>query len=202
MSKKMKSVVLSICLLTLFMAYTHPINAYYNPALEVEVFGYNLTAGDENQMRISIDNVGRSYAYDVKASLMVPSTVLGISIVNGSYAVFERIRGSAGYYHEMEWMHPVLYVSRECQMGAYSLTLTLEYTDSEDRVYVDDVQVGVVVDVLKPVEVELSVDVEDYNLKAGAENEIDITILNVGEKAVYDVEAVLSSTSSGIVVLR
>ncbi|MDH5460755.1 MAG: hypothetical protein OEZ29_00260 [Candidatus Bathyarchaeota archaeon] len=202
MSKKMRSVVLSICLLTLFMVYTHPINAYYNPVLEVKVFGYNLTAGDENEMRISIDNVGRSYAYDVKASLTVPSTVSGISIVNGSHAVFERIRGSAVYYHEMEWMLPVLWVSRECPMGAYSLMLTLEYTDSEDRAYVDDMQIGVVVDVLKSIEVDLSVDVEDYHVKVGTENDINITITNVGEKAVYDVEAVLSSTSSGIVVLR
>jgi hypothetical protein len=202
MSKKLRSVVLSICLLTLFMIYMHPINAYYNPVLEVKVFGYNLTAGDENEMSISIDNVGRTYAYDVKASLTVPSTVSGISIVNGSYAVFERIPGGAVYYHEMEWMDPVLYVSRDCPVGAYSLALTLEYTDSEDRVYVDDVQIGVVVDVLKPIEVDLSVDVEDYHVKAGAENEINITVNNVGEKAVYDVEAVLSSTSSGIVVLR
>jgi len=202
MSKKIRSVVLSICLLTLFMIYTHPINAYYNPVLEVKVFGYELTAGDENEMRISIDNIGRTYAYDVKASLTVPSTVSGISIVNGSYAVFERIRGGAAYHYEMEWMHPVLYVSRGCPMGAYSLTLTLEYTDSEDRAYVDDVQIGVVVDVLKPIEVDLAVDVEDYHAKAGAENEINITVNNVGEKAVYDVEAVLSSTSSGIVVLR
>ncbi len=198
----MTSVVLSICLLTLFMVYTHPINAYYNPVLEVKVFEYNLTAGDENEMRISIDNVGRSYAYDVKASLTVPSTVSGISIVNGSYAVFERIPGSAGYHPEMKWMYPVLYVSRECPMGAYSLMLTLEYTDSEDRVYVDDVQIGVVVNVLKSIEVDLSVDVEDYHVKVGTENEINISMTNVGEKAVYDVEAMLSSTSSGIVVLR
>jgi len=202
MSKKIRSVVLALCLLAVFVIYTRPISAYYNPVLEVAVFGYNLAAGDENEMHISIENIGRKDAYDVKASLTVPSTASGISIVNGSYAVIERLTRSAVYGHEIEWMHPVLYVSRDCPLGAYSLTLKLEYTDSEDRVYVDDVQIGVVVDAVKPTEVDLVVDVDNYYVTAGAENKINITVTNIGNKAVYDIEATLASSSSGIVILR
>jgi hypothetical protein len=203
MYRKMSSIVLAICLLILFVVkYTQPTVAHYNPVLEVNVFGYNLTAGDENEMSISIDNVGHAYAYDVKASLTVPSTVSGISVVSGSYAVFEEISIQAVYYHEIEWMYPVLYVSRDCPLGAYSLTLRLEYTDSEDRIYVDEVQIGVFVDAVKSTKVDLSVNVENYYVTAGRENEINITVTNVGEKTVYDVEAVLTSTSPNIVILK
>jgi len=177
--------------------YTQPTMAYNRPLLEVNVAGYNLTAGEENEMSISIENIDERYAFDVRATLTVPSTVSGISIVRESNAVFEEI-----HYGEMEWMHPVLQVANSCPLGVYSLTLKLEYTDTANEMYADEVQIGVVVDAVKPTEVDLFVDVEDYHVSAGAENEIDITVTNVGKKAVYDVEAVLTSTSSNIAVLK
>jgi len=198
MSRKIGSIILSVCLLMLFaIKYTQPTMAYNRPLLEVNVAGYNLTAGEENEMSISIENIDERYAYDVRVTLTVPSTVSGISIVKESNAVFEEI-----HYNEMEWMHPVLHVANSCPLGVYSLTLKLEYTDTANEMYEDEVQIGVVVDAVKPTEVDLFVDVEDYHVSAGAENEIDITVTNVGKKAVYDVEAVLTSTSSSIVVLK
>ncbi|MFQ5758207.1 MAG: COG1361 S-layer family protein [Candidatus Bathyarchaeia archaeon] len=200
MSRKISPIILSICLLLLFvMKHTQPAIAHFNyPLLVVDVTGYNLTAGDENEMSISIQNIDGDFAYNVRASLTVPSTVSGISIVKESNAMFEKI-----HYKEIEWMHPILYVSRDCPLGAYSLTLNLEYTDPADERHIDSVQIGVFVDAVKPSEVYLSVEVEDYhNLTAGTEDEIKIAVTNVGEEAVYDVEAMLTSTSSSIVVLR
>ncbi|MDH5596008.1 MAG: hypothetical protein OEY40_04755, partial [Candidatus Bathyarchaeota archaeon] len=198
MSRKISSIILSVCLLMLFaIKYTQPAMAYNRPLLEVNVAGYNLTAGEENEMSISIENIDERYAFDVRATLTVPSTVSGISIVKESNAAFEEI-----HYGEMEWMHPVLHVANSCPLGVYSLTLKLEYTDTANEMYKDEVQIGVVVDAVKPTEVDLSVDAEDYHVTAGAENEIDITVTNIGKKAVHDVEAVLTSTSSNIVVLK
>jgi hypothetical protein len=167
------------------------------PLLEINVTGYSLTAGGETEMNISIENIGKTTAYDVEATLTTPSTASGISIVKGSYARFGEI-----YYEETQWMYPVLYVSSDCPLGAYSLTLELEYTDASDKTYADSVQIGVVVDAVKPAEVDLSVAVKDYHVTAGTENEINITITNIGKEAVYDVEAVLSSISLSIVVLK
>lgn len=198
MSKKISSTILAVCLLILFVAkYTQPTIAYNRSLLKVSVTGYNLIAGDENELNISIENGGWEIAYDIKASLTVPSTVSGISIVKESWAGFKEIR-----YHEVEWMHPVLYVASDCPLGAYSLTLKLDYYDSADEKYVETVQIGVVVDAIKSTEVNLSVDVENYHVTAGTENKINITVTNVGKKAVYNVEAVLTSTSSSIVVLK
>jgi len=202
MSRKISSIILSLCLLSLFIVkYTQPAIAYNNPLLEISVSGYNFTAGDENEMSISIENIGRANAYDVKASLTVPSTVSGISIVKESYAVFEEIH-SIHYPQHTEWMYPVLYVASNCPLGAYSLTLELEYTDSLDEMYIDSVQIGVVVDAVKPTEVDLDVDVEDYHVTAGAENEIEVALMNTGDTPVYDVDSQLTSTSPQIVVLE
>ncbi len=198
MYRKISSIILSICLVMLFiMKFSQPTIAYNRPLLKVNVTGYNLTAGDENEMSISIENIYERYAYDVKASLTVPSTVSGISVVKGSYVVFEQI-----HYHEVEWVHPVLYVADTCPLGAYSLTLELEYTDTSNEMYIDSIQIGVVVDDIKPTTVDLDVDAENYHATAGTENEISITVTNIGEEAVYNVKAVLTSTTPSIVILR
>jgi len=184
------------------LKYPQPAIAYENPLLEINATGRYLTAGGENEMSISIENAGESNAYDVKAALSVPSTVSEISIVNESYAVFEKIV----YFtpDAMVWMHPVLYVESNCPLGAYSLTLQLEYTDTSDTTYVDSVQIGVVVDAIKPANPLLAINVTGYDLTAGDENEISISITNIGKTNAYDVKAALTvpSTVSEISIVK
>ena len=184
------------------MKYTQPTIAFENPLLEIKVTGCSLTAGGENEMSISIQNIGKTNAFDVKAALTVPSTVSGISIVKESYVVFEHI-----YCFEdtIRWMHPFLYVDSDCPLGPYSLTLTLEYTDSSDRTYTDSVQIGVVVEAVKPTEAPLlEINVTGYSLTAGSENEMSISIENIGKTSAFDVKASLAvpSTVSGISIVK
>jgi hypothetical protein len=189
--------VSSVCLLSLFIVVAMPLTlAYPQPLLEIEVSGYHLTAGDENEIRISITNVGEADAYDVKAYLTVPQTVSGIAVVEESYRVFSVIEEG-----RTKRMHPVLYVASDCPLGAYSLTFTLGYVYG-NVTYGDSMQIGVVVDAIKPMKLALDVDVDGYYATAGTENEIGITLTNTGEEAVYDVKAVLTSASPGIVVLK
>jgi len=166
------------------------------PLMKVDVKQYHLTAGDENEIVVSVTNVGDADAYNVKASLTVPATLQGISVVEGSLQVFDEIKAG-----RTKTVRPVLYVARDCPLGAYSLTLTLEYVCGY-RTYVDSVEVGIVVDAVKPTKFILDVDVEDYNVTAGAENEIGIILTNTGDEAISDVKAVLASTTPGIVVLN
>ena len=191
--------VSSVCLLSLFIVVAMPLTiAYPQPLLEIEVSRYHLTAGDENEVRISITNVGEADAYDVKASLIVPETVSGITVVEESYHVFEEIEEG-----QTKKMNPVLYVASSCPLGAYSLTFELEYYNVyRNSTYTDSMQIGVVVEAIKPIELALNVDVDDYSVTAGTENEISIILTNIGDEAVYDVKATLTSTSPGIVVLR
>jgi len=187
-----------MCLLSLFILVVMPTTiAYPQPLLEVEVSGYFLTAGDENEISISITNVGEETAYDVKASLTVPQTVPGIAVIDESYRIFDVIEED-----ETKNMYPVLYVAGDCPLGAYSLTFKLEYYDAYGNRTVDSIQIGVVVDAIKPAKLAVDVHVDDYYITAGAENEINITLANIGEEAIYDVRAALTSASPGIVVLK
>jgi hypothetical protein len=197
MSRKIQAAILALCLLILVGIQSLPPVLADTPLLEITVSRYDLTAGEENEMRIDIENIGDATAYDVKVRLTVPSTVTGISIVEDSYVVYERIR-----VDQTRSMYPTIYVARDCPIGAYSLSLELEYIDSADSVYTDSMQIGVNVDAVKPLEVALSVDVENYRVIAGTENEIQLTVTNVGEEAVYNIKAVLTSTSPDIIVLR
>jgi len=202
MSRKIISAILALCLLTLFvLKYPQPTTAYENPLLEVNATGRYLTAGVENEMSISITNIGEKNAYDVKASLTVPSTVSEMSIVEESYAVFEHIFCSTEI---TRWMHPVLYVESSCPLGAYSLTLQLEYTDASDIIYVDSVQIGIVVDAVKPANPLFAINVTGYDLTAGDNNEISISITNIGKTNAYDVKAALTvpSTVSEISIVK
>ena len=192
--KKIVSLILAVCLLMLFvMGNSQPATAYQNPLLEVNAAGVYLTAGGENEMSISIENAGESNAYDVKAALSVPSTVSEISIVNGSYAVFEQI-----VYYTVDaivWMYPVLYVESNCPLGAYSLTLDLEYTDTSDNTYTDSVQIGVAVDAVKPMErtkiAVQSFDVTPDRVFPGDEFTMEVELRNWGPDA-YDVQVQLA----------
>jgi len=173
--------------------------AYPQPFLEVEVSKYYLTAGDENQIEISITNVGEESAYEVKASLTVPQTVSGIAIVNESYRVFDVIEEE-----ETKRMYPVLYVASSCPPGAYSLTFGLEYYNASYLVvgrekYVSSIQIGVVV---LPRRFTFEAEVEGYRIRAGIESEIKVVLTNTGDATVYNVDARLSSASPNIVVLK
>lgn len=174
----------------------------YEPLLKVEVEGYRLIAGEENELTIKLTNVGSEVAYNVEAILSVPSMVSGISIISGSYHVFTAMR--SGY---TENLHIALYVADNCPLGSYSLNLQLRYdyySTQEDR-YIPamvDVQIGVIVDSLTPKRLELEVDVDNYRVKAGTENEVTLHLTNMGEEALYDVKVSLTSSISGIVVLE
>ena len=200
MLRKRSLMVSSVCLFFLFIVVAMRLTiARPQPLLEIEVSGYELTAGDENEIRISITNAGEADAYDVKASLTVPQTVSGIAVVNESYRAFDVIEEE-----ETKHMYPVLYVASSCPLGAYSLTFGLEYYDASYRVvdrekYVDSIQIGVIV---LPPRFTFKVEVEGYRIRAGTESEIKVVLTNTGDASVYNVDARLSSASPNIVVLK
>jgi len=197
--RKRSLMVLSMCLLSLLTLVAVPLSiAHPQPLLEVNVSENYLTAGDEDEIRISITNVGNETAYNVKASLTVPQTIPGIAVVKESYRVFEEIEDG-----DTERMTPVLHIASSCPLGAYSLTFMLEYQDEGGQLYTDrNIPIGIVVEAIKPTKLVIDVEVDDYKVTAGTENEIDITLTNTGEEAVYDVKATLTSPSPGIVVLK
>ncbi len=196
--RKKQSLILLFSFIILMNAISiTKVNANFIPFLEIEVDDYHLTAGDNNQIEIYITNVGEGNASNVEAYLIVPQTVSGIAIVKDSYRAFDEI-----LHEETESMHPTLYVSNGFPLGAYNLELKLVYQDSQGQTYQSSLQVGIIVDAIEPEELVIDVDVKDYRVFAGKENELNITLTNNGEKTVYDVRAEIISTTPGIVVLE
>ncbi|MFQ6052930.1 MAG: COG1361 S-layer family protein [Candidatus Bathyarchaeia archaeon] len=165
--------------------------------IDVRVEGYHLKAGMENQLNITLTNVGEEDANDVKLFLTVPPTVPGMAVVNGSYITFENLESEKNVT-----AHPSIMISKSCPPGTYPLELRVEYFDWMLGTRSDIIQVGLVVDSSLVEEPILDVELRDPYLKAGAKNEREIVLENVGGEPVFDVDVTVASTSPYIVVVE
>ena len=95
-------------------------------------------------------------------------------------------------------MYPVLYVESNCPLGAYSLTLQVEYTDTSDTTYVDSVQVGVAINSVEPTErtriAIQNLQVTPTKVFPGNESTVELELKNWGSNA-YDVQVQLTINS-------
>lgn len=172
----------------------------YTPILMVSANDLYLTAGEENQIEIKLRNMGDFDVFEVKAILSIPATTQGISILSGAHKVLNEIEEG-----ETKTYHPVLYVDRKTPLGAYSLTLQVNYRKmfqaGEALPESTTVQIGIVVENVTKTQTGLNIKMERLNLKTGTEEEAIIKIDNIGEETVYDVEATITSISPYIAVI-
>jgi hypothetical protein len=162
--------------------------------LQSSIENYNLVAGQDNVVRVNIRNSGGEAAFFVKAQLYAPSAVVGISVVQGSVAVFDVI--DAG---ETKSFYSTISVGPTVPLGAYSLTLVLQHNTSTSP---ETQYLGVSVSSIKPSILELKADAISYRVKAGAENVVEVKITNIGQETLYGVDLALISTLPNIVVLK
>ncbi len=173
----------------------------YTPLLRVSTDDVYLTAGEENLISITLKNTGDFDVYEVKAVLSVPSTTPGISILDGAHRIFNEIRDG-----KEKTYNPLLYVDRSVPLGTYTLSLQLDYrktyrlgTPQQESALI---QIGVVVwNITKP-KVRLDVGMDGLDIAAGSEREASIRIKNIGEEAVYDVDAIVASASPYVAVTK
>jgi hypothetical protein len=170
----------------------------FAPLLNVLAQDVYLTAGEENTMKISLNNVGSFGVYEVRATLSVPTTTLGISIISDAFVVFNKIEeGQTRTYH------PVVYVDRLTPLGAYSLTYQISYTRIGEPQYMTaTVQIGIVVDRVSVPKLGLDVRMEELKISAGTDDEALIRISNIGYEPVYKLDVRVISTSQQLVVME
>jgi hypothetical protein len=170
----------------------------FAPLLNVLAQDVYLTAGEENTMKISLNNVGSFGVYEVRATLSVPTTTLGISIISDAFVVFNKIEeGQTRTYH------PVVYVDRLTPLGAYSLTYQISYTRIGEPQYMTaTVQIGIVVDRVSVPKLGLDVRMEELKISAGTDDEALIRISNIGYEPVYKLDVRVISTSPQLVVME
>jgi len=179
-----------------------PVGAeQFTPLIKVSVDDVYLTAGQENTIEISLRNTGDFNVYEIESYLTVPTTVTGITILSGAHKVYNKIGDGS-----VKKFYPVLYVDRDTPLGAYTLSLQVDYIQtykqgallSESTV----VQVGVVVHNVSSSRVDVDVSIEASGLRAGGEAGISVTLENIGEEPVHDIDAKIESSSSYIILPR
>jgi uncharacterized membrane protein len=171
--------------------------ADYVPVLRFSADDVYIVAGQENQIKITLTNVGTWNIYEAKVSLSVPPTTPGVSIVENGHAVYSIIEDG-----KSKSFYPVLYIDQSTPLGAYSLTLTAVYMKKvqygTSMLESTSLQIGIVVASAR--DIMLNPNVEDASLTAGVENSVNIALENIGDEPVYEIDAAITSTSPYIVV--
>jgi hypothetical protein len=191
---------LIVILIITCAAMWHISTAYaadYVPVLRFSADDVYVVAGQENQIKITLTNVGTWNIYEAKISLSVPPTTPGVSIVENGHAVYSIIEDG-----KSKSFYPVLYVDESTPLGAYSLTLTAVYMKKvqygTSMLESTSLQIGIVV--ARARDIMLNPNVEDASLTAGVENAVNIALENIGDEPVYEIDAAITSTSPYIVV--
>ena len=171
--------------------------ADYVPVLRFSADDVYVTAGQENQIKITLTHVGTWNIYEAKISLSVPSTTPGVAIVENGHVVYSIIEDG-----KSKSFYPIIYVDESTPLGAYSLTLTATYMKKvqygTSMLESTSLQIGIVV--ARARDIMLNPSVEDASLTSGVKNSVNITLENIGDQPVYEIDAAITSTSPYIVV--
>ena len=198
-----RKMLLFLMLLACSFAYPIPFLSAedYTPLLRVTARDVYMTAGEANQLEVEIRNTGSFSVYEVEAILSVPASTPGISVVEYAHRIFNEIEGG-----KKKTYHPVIYIDSKTPLGTYQLTYQLVYLKmyklGSVQPYSVNLQLGIVVDKVSKPQVRLNMEVGDTQLTAGAENRVNITLSNIGQEPVYEVDATITSTSPYIAVFE
>ncbi|UCH56728.1 MAG: hypothetical protein JSV18_05070 [Candidatus Bathyarchaeota archaeon] len=169
------------------------------PFLLISTADPYLTAGEENQIQIILKNTGDYEIYQVEAILSVPATTPGIAIIDGTHKIFNKITDGS----TKSW-NPVIYVDRNTPLGAYTLNLQVSYNRqfTPTRPATTVIQIGVVVNNVTRPELDLDVRMESPGFTTGTKVKASVTIENIGDDTIHDVDVRVTSNSPYVVLLE
>jgi hypothetical protein len=173
----------------------------YIPVLRISTDDVYITAGEENQIKFILTNVGTWNIYEAKISISVPATTPGISLLDGYHKVYNKISNGAS-----TTFYTQVYVDEDTPLGAYSLTLQATYMKKVqygfEMLESTTLQIGIVVDSVSKLSYRMSAEAINPVFAAGADNSLNVELENLGDTTVYEIDATVTSTSPFIVVLE
>ena len=205
MVKTLKRERISILILVIAIAMASQILMVeapdYLPVLRISTDDVYLTAGEESLIKFTLTNVGSWSIYEAKISISVPATTPGISLLDGYHKVYNRISDG-----DSTTFYTRVYVDEDTPLGAYSLTLQATYMQKVqygvEMLESTTLQIGIVVDSVTKLSYRMSAEAETPVFTAGADNQLNVVLENLGDAAVYEIDATVTSTSPYIVVLE
>ena len=173
----------------------------YLPVLRISTDDVYLTAGEVSEIKFNLTNMGTWDIYEAKISISVPSTTPGVSLLEDYHKVYNKIKGGA-----LKSFVTQVYVDQDTPIGAYSLTLQATYMQKVkygvEMLESSTIQIGIVVDSVSRLSYRMSAEAEDPVFTAGADNQLNVVLGNLGDATVHKIDATVSSTSPYIVVLE
>jgi hypothetical protein len=173
----------------------------YVPVLRISADDVYVTAGEENQIKFTLTNMGTWNIYEAKISISVPATTPGISLLDGYHKVYNQISDGAS-----KTFYTRFFVDDDTPLGAYSLTLQATYMKKVqygiEMRESTTLQIGIVVDSVSKLSYRMSAEADNPMFAAGADNNLNVVLENLGDATVYEIDSTVTSTSPYIVVLE
>jgi hypothetical protein len=164
-----------------------------SPIIQVSAENIYLKAGQENTIKIILENTGDYKIFDIESFFTSP--IPGITVLTNANKVIPVIDADKEKNFE-----PTLYIDQNLNLGAYSLSLTVTYGRTDSIPQTITVPIGVIVsEVFKP-KIAYSPTLESIDVKSGLINEVEFKFNNIWNNSLNNIEIVLSSTFNSITV--
>jgi len=192
---KMKKISIILLIATLMATQITAVSAADAPIIQVSVENIHLTAGEVNDIKVILKNMGDYNIYDVEA--FITSSVSGITVLSYQQKVFNQISADKSKSYL-----PQLYLAEDLALGAYTLSLSVVYgrTGSSLQASVT-VPIGIVVDEIYVPKIMFNPSPETVKVKSGTENDMEFWFTNNWAQNITDVEFTISSPTKSITIV-
>jgi len=192
---KNKRIILPLILLTLFTLTITGVHAADSAIIEVNTDNIYLTAGEENTVKIRLENTGDYKVYDIEAFLT--STTEGISVLTEAHKVYNEIGKEKSKSYE-----PVIYVDEDIELGSYSLSLTVIYRRFRaEHGTTITIPVALIVNGGYIPKLGFTTDQSKLVIKTGVEKQIDLGFTNRWTQPIEDLELIVRSEATSISIV-
>ncbi|NHV45844.1 MAG: hypothetical protein HA493_04335 [Candidatus Verstraetearchaeota archaeon] len=191
----LKTKTIFLILLIFFSLNINTVLSYSPPNLSVSFDKTILIPGKNNQLYLTIRNIGDATALQIWISISLPSSTTGgaLMILNGSDGrwYIDSLASSESYSIPLD-----IYVSPSAAGSIYQITITLSYqyygSKTETR------SIGVYVPPLEIQGAILSLSLSPYEINFGRNNNLTLKIKNIGDADAKQVSIVLNMPGAGM----
>jgi hypothetical protein len=191
----LKTKTIFLILLIIFSLNINTVLSYSPPNLSVSFDKTILIPGKNNQLYLTIKNIGDATALQIWISISLPSSATGgaLMILNGSDGrwYIDSLASSESYSIPLN-----IYVSPSAAGNIYQITITLSYqyygSKTETR------SIGVYVPPLEIQGAILSLSLSPYEINFGRNNNLTLKIKNIGDADAKQVSLVLNMPGAGM----
>jgi hypothetical protein len=191
----LKTKTIFLILLIFFSLNINTVLSYSPPNLSLSFDKTILIPGKNNQVYLTIKNIGDATALQIWISISLPSSATGgaLMILNGSDGrwYIDSLASSESYSIPLD-----IYVSPSAAGNIYQITITLSYqyygSKTETR------SIGVYVPPLEIQGAILSLSLSPYEIDFGRNNNLTLKIKNIGDADAKQISIVLNMPGAGM----